>query len=232
MLTVADPLAVSRAWALELLIGSFDLRPPDPPAAPAWVRRFVPPLGRLWGDGVTKVHRLVVNEPILEWAKTDPDGLRRAARGLASWRPPAVDPRRKPEENEAAAWAALAERPEDEQRLMSLIASGGLPAVNRQVAFPQRFRILMASRPGALAEAAEIVIAHPEATRAAMTRFPYTEPETIGGYLDRDLPPYPAGAGSTASASASADLGASPTYPKTTQRATPSARAATAAPSQ
>ncbi len=40
--SVCDPVAVSRAWALFVLLDAPDRTPPDPPAAPAWVRRVAP----------------------------------------------------------------------------------------------------------------------------------------------------------------------------------------------
>jgi hypothetical protein len=46
---------------------------------------------------------------------------------------------------------------------------------------------LLKGRPEALLEAIEMLIAHPDAIRTVLTRYPYTDPETIGGYLDRDL---------------------------------------------
>ena len=55
---------------------------------------------------------------------------------------------------------------------------------------------LLSARPEALVEAVEILIARPDAVRTVLTRFPYTDPESIGGYLDRGLP-RPAPEGST-----------------------------------
>ena len=46
---------------------------------------------------------------------------------------------------------------------------------------------LLEGRPQALVEAVEILIRRPEAVRAVLTRFGYTDPDSIGGYLDRDL---------------------------------------------
>ena len=40
--SVADPVAVSRAWALRILLDAADRSKPDPPAAPAWVHRYAP----------------------------------------------------------------------------------------------------------------------------------------------------------------------------------------------
>ena len=46
---------------------------------------------------------------------------------------------------------------------------------------------LLAARPEALVEAVEILIARPDAVRTVLTRFAYTDPHSIGGYLDRGL---------------------------------------------
>ena len=41
--------------------------------------------------------------------------------------------------------------------------------------------------PRALLDAVEILIARPDAVRAVLSRYSYTDPSTIGGPLDRDL---------------------------------------------
>ena len=46
---------------------------------------------------------------------------------------------------------------------------------------------LLAARPQALVEAVEILNAHREEVEAIMTRYGYTDPKSVGGYLDRDL---------------------------------------------
>ena len=99
--TVADPIAVSRAWALQAMLDAADRTPPDPPTAPTWVRAIdkflVPPpraprdsrtgtgsprvdytpiLGRFWGDGLTKIHRLSLNQDVLDWARGSPGPAR------------------------------------------------------------------------------------------------------------------------------------------------------------
>ena len=51
---VADPVAVSRAYALKTLLDATDLNGPEPPAAPPWIRNHVPWLARLWGDGLIR----------------------------------------------------------------------------------------------------------------------------------------------------------------------------------
>ena len=145
MATVADPVAVSRAWALQLLLDAPDPIPADPP----------------------KVHRLVLNQSVLEWARTDPHGLRGR---LAFWRITNEEGR----------------KTSDPRRLISLVISHP----SAKAAEIRRYlldRLLMA-RPEALVEAVHILIKHPQAVMCVMTRYGYTDPTSIGGYLDRDLP--------------------------------------------
>ena len=47
-------------------------------------------------------------------------------------------------------------------------------------------------RPEALVEAVQMLNAHREAVVQVMTRQGYTDPASIGGYLDRDLPAFEA----------------------------------------
>ena len=77
--TVADLVAVSRAWALWLMLDDKG-QPRAPDRVPEWVDRFAPFLGRFWGRGVTKSPQLTVNKALLEWARTDPRGFVKAAR--------------------------------------------------------------------------------------------------------------------------------------------------------
>jgi hypothetical protein len=53
--------------------------------------------------------------------------------------------------------------------------------------FSQR---LLKVRPQALLEAVEILIARTDTVRTVLTRYPYTDPQDIGGFLDQ----VPAGA--------------------------------------
>ncbi|HEV3166378.1 MAG TPA: glycosyltransferase family 39 protein [Isosphaeraceae bacterium] len=161
--TVADAKAVSRAWALWLLTDAPDDSPPDPPAAPAWVRRRAPWLGRLWGDGVTKVHRLAINEPIFDWARNNPERLVTAARAIASGHSDPGDP--------------------DVCRLMCILTRYDGPAKGRRFS-----ESLLRNRPEALVEAVQILITHPDAVRTVLLRYPYTDPAMVQGYLDRDFP--------------------------------------------
>ena len=174
--TVADPTAVSRAWALFVLLDAGDRTRPDPPMSPAWVRKHVPWLGRLWGDGLlaefepdgrlrrVKVNRLAVNQPVLDWSRSDPQGLLAAARHLAAKRPV--------EEHEGA------------RRLYALITDDN---PRGQQIRHEMARQLFAGRSDALVEAVQILNAHRDEVVKIITRYAYTDPSRVGGYLDRDL---------------------------------------------
>jgi hypothetical protein len=177
VLTVCDPVAVSRAWGLYVLLEGQDASRPDSPASPAWVRMYAPWLARLWGDGLlaefapdgrllrTKVHRLAMNQAVLAWSRSDPEGLLAAARHLAEKRP-----------TQAHAGA---------RRLYALMTDEDpkRPQVRHELV-----RQLFAGRPEALVEAVKILNAHRDEVVAIMTRYAYTDPMRLGGYLDRDLP--------------------------------------------
>jgi 4-amino-4-deoxy-L-arabinose transferase-like glycosyltransferase len=174
--SVCDPVAVSRAWGLFVLLDTGDRSPPVPLASPEWVRRFVPWLGRLWGDGLlseidssgrlrAKVHRLAVNHRILDWSRTDPKGLLAAARHVAETR--SIDDH------------------EGVQRLFALITAESKP--NGPQIRHDLVRQLIAARPEALVEAVQILNAHQDEVVKFITRYAYTDPQSVGGYLDRDL---------------------------------------------
>ena len=160
--TVADPEAVSRAWALQLLCDARDLAPPEPLAAPAWVRLYAPFLSRFWGDGASKFRRPSVYEPSFAWARRNPEALRAAARAAA---------RREP-----------AEKNPDARRLLAIMGR-----FDRDEARAHFTEVLLRNRPEGLLEAVEILIRRPEAVRSVLMRQPYTDPASIGGYLDRDV---------------------------------------------
>lgn len=165
--TVADPVAVSRAWALQMLVESGEEWPIPPDDVPGWVQENAPWLGRFWGQGLTKVPLRKVYEPSFEWAKTAPDRLRAAARALAERKP-------------------IAEG-SDEARLLAVMKRFDRPD-QPGGNFSER---LLYARPQSIVDAVEILITHPEAVRAVLGRYPYTDPSTVGGYLDRDLPDPP-----------------------------------------
>ncbi|MBV8557349.1 MAG: glycosyltransferase family 39 protein [Planctomycetaceae bacterium] len=163
--TVADPVAVSRAWALFLLASGPDAGPADRPAAPDWVRRLCPPLGRFWGEGLARVPRPGVNTALFEWARADPQGLRAAAGAIAARRPTADAP--------------------NARRLRAILSRYDRPG-KPGGRLSER---LLRSRPEALVEAVAIVIARPDAVRAVLIHEPYTDPESIGGSLDAPARP-------------------------------------------
>jgi hypothetical protein len=164
VLTVDDPLAVSRAWALRILLDAPDRAPPDPPSAPPWVQTYAPWLGRLWGDGLDKSHRLTLNQSTLDWSRRDPEGLEAAARKIAA---------RQPLEKDSQA-----------KQLWDLMTSE--PNQNG----PRHWYVdqLLSRRPEAFVEAVQILNAHREEVITVMTWYGYTDVSRIGGYLDRDLP--------------------------------------------
>ena len=161
--TVADPVAFSRAWALQMLLDSRYEGPIPSASAPECVHRFAPWLGRFWGEGLTRVTPTCVNEAMFGWERNDPAGLRAAARTIA-------------------ASGGTAGNDPDANRLLAVIRRYDDPKDPRK----QFSRRLLHARPEALIEAVDILIAHPDAVRAVMMRYAYTDPDSIGGYLDRD----------------------------------------------
>jgi hypothetical protein len=160
--SVADPVAVSRAWALQLLLDAPSGAPPEP-LAPAWARRHAPWLGWLWGDNVPRAKRIQILRTAMEWASRDPDGLRLAAKALADGRAPLSDNARRLENILA--------------RHDPLDPPGRLSSER-----------LLRGRPAALIEAIEILIQLPDELRAVMLSHHYTDVSRSDGYLDRHLP--------------------------------------------
>lgn len=165
LVTVADPVAVSRAWALHLLLDAPDLSPPEPPAAPPWIRERLPILARFWGDGLQKDSKLAVNAGVVEWARNDPESLKAAARVLAGRGSTQEDPHAARLEN-----------------LLIPEAEGRSRAVRRDL-----LDQLLRARPEGLTEAVAILVDRPEAVVRVLTRYGYTDPATVGGFLDSDL---------------------------------------------
>ncbi len=162
---VANPVAVSRAWALQLLLDAPDLSPDDPPAAPLWVRTHVPLLARFWGDGLKKAHRLTLNQAVLNWSRTDPDGLLAAARKIAA--------------------KESVEQDSNARRLLKFLTAETNPSgpkIRRDL-----LDQLLEARPRALVEAIEMINNHRDEVVRVMTRYGYTDQRSIGGFLDRDL---------------------------------------------
>lgn len=171
--TVDDPTAVSRAWGLSCLLDTGDHSPPDPPAAPEWVREYAPWLGRLWGDGVEKIHRLAVNTRTLDWSRDDPQGLLEAAQAIVKSRttrgnPPSLD---------ASA-----------RRLLDLLTVEANPNPQSPQVRHELFDQVLAARPQALVEAVLMINRHRDQIVRIMTRHGYTDVERSEGFLDRDLP--------------------------------------------
>ncbi|AGA27571.1 glycosyltransferase family 39 protein [Singulisphaera acidiphila] len=180
--SVADPVAVSRAVALNLLASA-----PGEPAphveSPEWVQRSTPWLGRFWGEGLTKAPIPQVNEPLFEWARDDANGLRAAAQAIVAAAPAIVKGEHVVLNPGASALLAVLTRFDSPAS-----PDGQIPA--RRFANP-----LLGTRPEALTEAVAIIIARPEAVRTVLTRYAYTDAAAIGGYLDQDFAAPPAKSG-------------------------------------
>ncbi len=112
-----------------------------------------------------KVHRLAVNQAVLDWSRSDPEGLLAAARKVASGQSV---------ENDAEA-----------KKLFDLMTTESSPKGPRIRHYLTKEVLRL--RPQALVEAVEILNAHREDVVRVMTRYGYTDPSSIGGYLDRDL---------------------------------------------
>ena len=164
--TVASPRAVARAWALDLLTRSEPAA--ESPKAPAFVREngFLRPLRRFWGEGVTEAPPPGVDETVFDWARSDLDGLREAARAIAGQGP--IEPG-----SGAARLRAFLARKLGEQK------DGFLW---------WRTDVLLQIDPDALVDAVAILHARPDAIRSVLLRAGYTDPAAIGGALDRGLP--------------------------------------------
>jgi hypothetical protein len=162
---VADPVAVSRAWALQLFLDAPDLSRPDPLAAPVWVQDYVPWLARFWGDGLVKPHRLTMNQAVLDWSRSNPKGLLDAASCIVH---------SEPFQDRTGAERLL--------RLIGIEEDADRPTIRRDL-----LEQLLEARPRALVEAVQMINNHRKEIVAVMTRFGYTDHRVIGGFLDRDL---------------------------------------------
>jgi hypothetical protein len=167
-ITVSNPVTVSRALALQLFLDAPDRSGPEPPAAPTWVRRYIPILRRFWGDGLTRVSRLTLNQDIVNWARSDPKGFRDAAVALS----------RTPNDG-------VVEK-SDAQRLDQLATH--FPEAKLANYKRMLLNRLRSIRPESIVEAAEILTNRLDDVIAVMTRYGYTDPASVGGYLDRGLP--------------------------------------------
>jgi 4-amino-4-deoxy-L-arabinose transferase-like glycosyltransferase len=161
--TVADPRAVSRAWALQLLLDAPSGGLPEPAAAPEWVRVRAPWLAWFWGDGVPKFKPLNSYKRTLEWARRDPEGLWSAAQAVAA------------RQGELAGKA---------RQLLTILQRHDPFDPPSQLASER----LLRARPEALLEAVQILITRLNDVRTVLERRPYTVDDRIGGFLDREFP--------------------------------------------
>jgi len=167
VVTVTAPEAVARAAALDILTRVATTNGVG--RAPGWVRDspILRPIARFWGEGVTNGPALDFDRTVLDWARTDPAGLREAARTLATRG--AVEPG-----TNAGRLKAFLDRPLYPDPKAESYWRGWVEA-------------LLRARPRALVEAAEILIARPDAVRTILLHPAYMEPATVGGYLDKDM---------------------------------------------
>jgi hypothetical protein len=165
---VVDPVAAARGWALQLLLDAPDRSEEEPPSAPAWVQDHAPWLARFWGDGLKKAKKLTLNETILDWSRTDPEGLLAAAKWIAARRPASDD--------------------ENAQRLMNEILMTADSSPQNLAFRNDLLDQLLGEHAQALVDAVQILNARRDDVVKVLTRFNYTDPQSIGGYLDQDLP--------------------------------------------
>ncbi len=169
VVTVDTPEAVARAWAL---------RRPDPGGGDARSRArpglgpgvpLAPPacpvLGR-GGDPGAEARRRA--EAIFDRARDDPAALIRDARAVAA-DPTGTGP------DEAA------------DQLRAFLDRRYRTPDEADTRFDWRTTLLLRNRPEALVEAARILVARPDAVRRVLLRAGFTDPGTVGGYLDRDV---------------------------------------------
>ena len=161
--SVIDPISVSRAWALQVPARrAGDARLPA--VGSGLGAAECPWLARLWGDGLIRSQPLAISQEVLDWSRSDPDGLLAAARHIAAKRP--------------------LEEDANARRLMQLLTTEPNPNGLRHY-YTEELLARPARSPGR---------GHPDPERAprrgrrVLLRYGYTDPSTIGGYLDRDLP--------------------------------------------
>lgn len=174
VLAVASPKAAARSIALQLLADAPDPLPPPQADVPPLVRKYMPWLGRLWGEGITRAARLQVNEAAFDWARTDHEGIMAAARDIVAW---VKEQRARGDDSRNLSQAF--EQNDATRRLASF-----LTRYDGEFAFSAD---LLRKDPDALLDAVTILIRRPKALRAVLTRYGYTNPESIGGYLDAGM---------------------------------------------
>jgi hypothetical protein len=161
--SVIDPITVSRAWAIQSLLDAPGTKESES-AAPVWVQRNAPWLGRFWGEGLVRTYPLAVSREAIEWSRSDPEGLLEAARYIAAKRP--------------------VEKDKNARRLMHLLTNEPNPKGLRHYYVEE----LLHARPEALVEGIKILNGRPDEVVRVLSRYGYTDAQSIGGYLDRDLP--------------------------------------------
>lgn len=158
--SVIDPAAVSRAYALQWMLDTRGrARPKLVAPLPSWLKSAAPLLARFWGEGLTLAVPLNINEKLLAWAGSDPDGF---LAGVAAFRRGGLD----------------ATDPQA-RRLIDLLPD----FANRRF----WWNLLLKARPEALDEAAAIILKRPDALRTVLLRYPYTDAASFGGPLDQEL---------------------------------------------
>jgi len=162
---VIDGSATARAWFLFHLVPIHHLDPQGEPRVPVGGSEGASLLGRLWGEGLSPLPNPAVYEPIFEWAREDPDGLRAAAKRIARDKSPGDEP--------------------GARRLMAILTrkQNGMAESYLEALLRWHLR----HEPEAMIEAVEIVIRHPDELRKVVTRCSYTDPDSIGGPLDEWL---------------------------------------------
>ncbi len=156
---VAGPDDAARALALSLL-----LTMPSPPRTQLTddpksttiplIRPLRTVIDRFRGVGLTRPQSITLDRSVFDWARRDPEGLKRAAREL-------ID----------GSDRLLPER----MRLMERLSEGSAaPFANRLIRYA----------PEALLEAIALLIDRPEALREVLLSAGYTEPALIGGPLE------------------------------------------------
>ena len=129
------------------------------------MRQNVPWLARLWGDGLSRSRPLAISSR----------GSRLVAlrSGGASCRRALHRGQAKPLENDSNA-----------QRLMGLLTDEPNPKGLRHY----YTKSCCTPGPKAWSKQSRFLNAHPDEVERVLLRYGYTDPGTIGGYLDRDLP--------------------------------------------
>ncbi len=115
-----------------------------------------------------KPKKLTLNQTILDWSRSDPESLLAAAKWIAAGRPPAED------KNRTAT-------------LMDQIWMTADPNPQNLSFRKDLAEQLLGEHSQALVEAVQILNAHRDEVVKVMSRYNYTDPRSLGGYLDRDL---------------------------------------------